>query len=119
MRFEPSGTSVGRWTANDVEIAWRDPAEKAVLCLVGAANRDERVFEDPDTFDLHRKIGHHLTFGYGRTSASVPAGAARGSGRARRGAQAVTDWEVDDEGCRMGRITLGVRGYEALPIVIT
>jgi hypothetical protein len=29
-----------------------------------------------------------------------------------------TDWEVDYDGCRMGT-SPGVRGYEALPIVIT
>jgi len=31
-----------------------------------SANRDPRVFDDPDTFDIRRKdVGKHITFGYG------------------------------------------------------
>ena len=26
------------------------------MVLMGSANRDERVYPDPDTFDLHRTI---------------------------------------------------------------
>ena len=33
--------------------------------MVASANRDERRFEDPDRFDIHRDIGRHATFGYG------------------------------------------------------
>ena len=36
-----------------------------VLLLNGSANRDERHFPDGDSFDIHRDIGRHLTFGYG------------------------------------------------------
>ena len=36
-----------------------------MLLLVGSANRDERRYDDPDRFDIHRDIGQHLTFGYG------------------------------------------------------
>ena len=36
-----------------------------ILLLTAAANHDEREFEDPDRFDIHRKIGHHMTFRYG------------------------------------------------------
>jgi len=39
------------------------PAGAAVLVMVGAANRDPRVFDDPDTFDLHRSPNPHLALG--------------------------------------------------------
>ena len=40
------------------------PGERVRL-LLGAANRDERVFTDPDTFDLHRNNSRHVAFGKG------------------------------------------------------
>jgi len=36
-----------------------------VLMLYGSANRDERVFEDPDNLDLTRSPNPHLAFGIG------------------------------------------------------
>src|SRR3546814_15642460 len=36
-----------------------------MVLLIGAANRDERKFPDGESFDIHRKIDHHLSFGYG------------------------------------------------------
>ena len=43
----------------------RCPAGSAILLLNASANRDERKFPDGDRFDIHRKIDHHLSFGYG------------------------------------------------------
>jgi cytochrome P450 len=90
-----------------------------MLCLVGSANRDERVFPEGDRFDLHREIGHHLTFGYG-AHFCLGAALARLEGRVvvEEMLRRFTDWEVDYENCRLGS-SPGVRGYEALPIVIT
>jgi cytochrome P450 len=41
------------------------PAGARLLVLFGSANRDERMFADPDTFDVSRSPNPHLTFGYG------------------------------------------------------
>ena len=36
-----------------------------VLCWLGSANRDERIFERPDVFDVGREKNPHLAFGFG------------------------------------------------------
>jgi cytochrome P450 len=36
-----------------------------VIILYASANRDERVFENPDEFIWNRKMEDHLAFGYG------------------------------------------------------
>jgi cytochrome P450 family 109 len=51
------------------DIEMRDetiPADSLVFSFIGSANRDERVFEDPDTFDVDRKgKNKHLGFARG------------------------------------------------------
>jgi hypothetical protein len=40
-------------------------AGEQLFLLFGAANRDEREFEDADRFDVRRRIKRHLAFGQG------------------------------------------------------
>jgi cytochrome P450/NADPH-dependent glutamate synthase beta subunit-like oxidoreductase/flavodoxin len=69
LRYDPPGQNVSRQTTEDVEIAGTViPANSRVTFLQGSANRDERVFENPDVFDLARVItpaSRIMTFGEG------------------------------------------------------
>jgi cytochrome P450 len=40
-------------------------ADDKVVMYYGAANRDERAFDDPDRLDLRREPNHHVAFGGG------------------------------------------------------
>lgn len=50
----------------DVDIdGHRIPAGTLVALLIGAANRDPQVFDDPDRIDLSRDPNPHLSFSFG------------------------------------------------------
>jgi cytochrome P450 len=55
-----------RTATEDVRFADRDikKGDWLMLCY-GSGNRDEAVFEEPDTFRVDRKPNRHLAFGYG------------------------------------------------------
>ena len=36
-----------------------------LVLMYSSANRDERVFPDPDVFDVNREHNHHVAFGFG------------------------------------------------------
>ncbi|MDX3641571.1 cytochrome P450 [Streptomyces sp. MB09-02B] len=55
-----------RQTTADLELSGtRIPAGSRVALVIGAANRDEDVFPEPDRFDIHRAQRNHLAFGGG------------------------------------------------------
>jgi cytochrome P450 len=119
LRFEPSSTQIARWVANDVELHGQVvPRGSAMLCCAGSANRDERVFDDPDRFDIHRSIAQHLTFGYG-VHFCLGASLARLEGRValEEVLKRFPEWEVDLAGAELGTAP-GVRGYARLPVRI-
>lgn len=83
MRFDPVVHAQFRHTTREIPI-YDDviPERAEVVLYLAAGNRDERVFKDPDTFDIHRDdlhMGHenrsgrykdgkpgHLGFGIGK-----------------------------------------------------
>jgi cytochrome P450 len=67
LRFvSPVQFSPRRVALEDVEIGGvKIPKGDGLFMLLGSANRDETMFEEPDTIDPHRDASRHLAFGYG------------------------------------------------------
>jgi cytochrome P450 len=67
LRWEsPSFRGTLRVAKQDMEIGGvQIPKEGFVHVMIAAANRDPKVFEDPDRFDISRTGNKHLTFGHG------------------------------------------------------
>ena len=66
LRFYSPFSATVRRTTKDVEIAGQAiAAGELVIPLLASANRDERVFEAPDTFMLDRSPNPHLGLGFG------------------------------------------------------
>ena len=66
LRFYSPFSATVRRTTKDVEIAGQAiAAGELVIPLLASANRDERVFEAPDTFRLNRSPNPHLGLGFG------------------------------------------------------
>jgi cytochrome P450 len=119
LRFEPTGPHIARYVAQDVEYYGTTvPEGSAILLLVGSACRDERRYEDPDRFDIHRDIGQHLTFGYG-LHFCLGAALARLEGRVALDEvlNRFPDWEVDYDNIKLAP-TSTVRGWDAMPVFV-
>ena len=67
VRIESPIQGFSRYAIADHEFAGVTlPAGSRVIVLFGAANRDERRWTDPETFDIRREgVARHLAFGYG------------------------------------------------------
>ena len=68
LRYDPPLQLFERWVLEDgVEIGGTEiPRGEKIAVLFGAANRDPRVFEAPDVFDLGRPNAvEHISFGGG------------------------------------------------------
>jgi cytochrome P450 len=119
LRYEPPAPQVGRYVARDAEFQGQVvPAGSAILFLVGAANRDERRWPDPDSFDIHRKVGQTMTFGYG-VHFCLGAALARLESRVALDEllKRFPEWDVDYDGAKLAP-TSTVRGWETLPVFI-
>ena len=119
LRYEPPGPCVARYVVNDAEFHGQTvPAGSTLLCLVGAANRDERRFPDPDSFDVRRKPGGHFTFSHG-IHVCLGASLARLEGRVvlEEVLERFPEWTVEEGGAKLTSSST-VRGWESLPVSV-
>lgn len=66
LRLTPPAPFVGRTTAAPTELSGVElGGEQKVFCMIGAANRDPRRWDDPDRFDVRRNPAGQLAFGLG------------------------------------------------------
>ena len=119
LRYESPGPQIGRYVPEDAEIHGQTvPAGSAILFVVSAANRDERRWPDAERFDIHRRIGQHLAFGFG-IHYCLGAALARLEGRIALDEvlNRFPEWDVDLDRARIAP-TSTVRGYETLPAIL-
>jgi cytochrome P450 len=66
LRFRSPAQMMFRMTRGEIELGGKTiPAGKMVLPIIGAANRDPRVFAEPQRFDIGRAPNPHIAFGHG------------------------------------------------------
>ncbi|HSP97612.1 MAG TPA: cytochrome P450 [Candidatus Dormibacteraeota bacterium] len=117
LRYDGSTQMLARAVTRDLELHGQPlRAGDRLLLLVGAANRDERVFADPDRFDIRRDTGQHLAFGRGT---HFCLGAALARLETRIALEAVQtrlpDFELDVAG--LVRVhSPNVRGFASMPL---
>jgi cytochrome P450 len=117
LRFDTSTQQMTRTLTRDFEIHGRKmQAGKKVALVIASGNRDDREYEDPDEFDITRKISRILSFGHG-PHLCVGASLARLETRVtfeelhRR----LPGYEVDLDACVRVHNT-NVRGFSSIPI---
>jgi cytochrome P450 len=119
LRYEAPSPVQGRWTTRPVQLHGAVvPPDSKVLLLTGSAGRDERKYPDPDRFDVHRPLDHHVSFGFG-IHFCLGAALARLEGRValEETFKRHREWEVDhDRAVRLHTST--VRGYAKVPISV-
>ncbi|MGH3241112.1 MAG: cytochrome P450 [Spirillospora sp.] len=137
LRWDPPSQALARTTTEPVDLhGVTIPADERVLLLVGSANHDPAVFDDPSRFDLdrHRKSsgarplngggrgpedGASLAFGNGRHHCL---GANLGRLEARIAltelTTAIADYDIDIAAARRVRSS-NDRGFASLPTHIT
>ncbi|HEY5170567.1 MAG TPA: cytochrome P450 [Acidimicrobiia bacterium] len=118
LRYEGSTQVMARTLTRAVELHGRKmPRGDKVLLLLGSANRDERVWDHPDAYDIDRSWPtHHLAFGHG---IHVCLGAALARLEMRVGLEEFLGrhpgYEIDERA--LERVHSGnVRGYARMPI---
>jgi cytochrome P450 len=117
LRYYPPSQYQGRFAPHDTTLhGITIPGGTPVLLVTGAATRDERQFEAPDRFDIHRKPVLSIAFGHGIHSCL---GAALARMETRIAIEEIAKryprYEVVEDGLRRVQMS-NVAGYANVPI---
>jgi cytochrome P450 len=121
LRLEGPVGQDARFVSRDVEVHGQTvPAGSSMALVLLAANHDDRVFDDPDTFDIERPMRQQLTFGFGPHFCL-------GAALARLEARIAIDemltrfpeWDVDLSDAEMKNAGMDIRGWHRLPVVLS
>ncbi|MGJ5045024.1 MULTISPECIES: cytochrome P450 [unclassified Bradyrhizobium] len=119
VRFESPVQTFFRTTTRDVELGGVTiPEGEKVLMFLGSANRDPRRWEQPDSYDITRKVSGHVGFGSG-IHMCVGQLVARLEGEAVLTALARKVGSVTMSGEPKRRYNNTLRGLESLPVTFT
>src|SRR4051812_31715851 len=119
LRFDTSSQMLARHVLSDVALHGKVmPAGSKAVLVLGSANRDDRVFPDPDRFDIARDKGdvsQLLSFGVGRHFC-LGANLARLEAQIalRELVRRVRTVEVEHDACRRVH-SINVRGFASVP----
>ena len=119
LRWEPPSHLQGRTAARDVTLhGVTIPAGDRVMLITGSATHDERVYDEPELFDIHRVVQHPVTFGFG-IHVCLGAHLARLEIRIAFEELLARFPDFDIDGTRAVRHVLtNVRGLSNLPLVV-
>ncbi len=117
LRYDNSTQIMARSTTRNLRFSEGEiPAGSRVLLLIGSANRDPAVFDEPDRFDVRRQQRDMLSFGHG---AHFCLGASLARLEARVSLEELwrrfPDFEVDTENAARVH-SVNVRGFSSLPL---
>ncbi len=122
LRYDTSSQMLARLTTEPVELhGIVIPAGERVVLVVGSANRDGRVFERADVYDLdrpERELQQIASFGFGRHFC-LGASLARLEARVclEELVARVADYDIDPDGIRRVH-SVNVRGFATLPTTV-
>jgi cytochrome P450 len=119
IRFESPVQTFFRTTTREVELGGHVIGEgEKVLMFLGAANRDPRRWENPDSYDITRRTSGHVGYGSG-IHMCVGQLVARLEGEVMMAAIARRVGSIEIAGPVKRRYNNTLRGLDSLPITIS
>ncbi|MGV7212716.1 cytochrome P450 [Bradyrhizobium sp. UFLA05-112] len=119
VRFESPVQTFFRTTTREVELGGTRIGEgEKVLMFLGAANRDPRRWDKPDTYDITRRTSGHVGFGSG-IHMCVGQLVARLEGEVMLSALARRIAKIEITGEPKRRFNNTLRGLDSLPVTVT